>query len=135
MKPIKLVYANAELIAQKLAEVNGKATEHVFTNYWSIVDPLKEAEDLLVASLLPKSAWKGVQLVVSSGKKMPNAYTYKRKATKVLIERKASGWFILEISETSVFQDGGRTDVFLSKAQRKIMHDNVDQQFRSLKEE
>ena len=55
-----------------------------------------------------------------SGARVPNAYGYScRVATRIKIERKTDAWFLIEVSQTQIFQNGGSYSLYLTADQDK----------------
>ena len=110
MKPIRITEANKEAIEAALKEVNGAAKQHAYTGYPEVAFVLRYAEKKL-ASILPKKSRRGAKWTETSGAEVSNAYSKKafepRPATSITLEHRASGWFLVGVYKTHVYQDGG----------------------------
>ena len=106
IKPIKIAESNATAIEAALQEVSGKALDHAYTEFWEINRIVHAAEaacrDLLHVKDIPGAKW-----TETSGGRCPSSYKYKRRATTVTIERRKSGWFLVAVSATEVWKEGG----------------------------
>lgn len=106
IKPIKIDASKATAIEAALKEVNGKAFDHAYTEFWEINCIANTAEDacryLLNVKDIPGAKW-----TETSGVRCANSYKYKRRATTVTIERRKSGWFLVAVSATEVWKEGG----------------------------
>jgi hypothetical protein len=106
IKPIKIAESNATAIEAALKEVNGKALDHAYTEFWEINRIVHAAEaacrDILNVNGIPGAKW-----TETSGGRCANSYKYKRRATTVTIERRKSGWFLVAVSATEVWKEGG----------------------------
>lgn len=134
MKAIKVEEKNADLIEAALAAINGKDTEHCFTSYEKIVDLCKLAEDhLVIITLLDKSHHAGAQVLATSSSKVANAYKSRRIATRVVLVRQASGWYLQDVIRTELFPNqGGEFRVYLTKAQAEKATEAFQKQFQVL---
>jgi len=100
---IKIDPKNCEKIVQALAEVNGRASAHVFEFYSQIARLAETAEKALAEFGVPKISRKGAVYTAESGEKLPSAYKYCAQATSVVIERGASAWYIVEIKRSELY--------------------------------
>ena len=110
MKAIKITEANAEAIESALLAVNGKAREHAYTTLTEIEALARRAEKQLESLGIAKTRRAGARRSDTSGAAMPNAYNKKcriRKATLVRLERRATGWFLVDARSVEVWQQGG----------------------------
>lgn len=103
MKAIKITAENMDAIESALLAVNGKAKEHVFTAAIELLHISDRAEGRLDAIGIPKADRKGARFIQESGEKLPSAYKYAARTTRVVIERRASGWWVIDISESSIY--------------------------------
>lgn len=105
---IKIVEKNAAKIEAALELINGKATAHTYTTFAEVLSQAVLAEHKREKIFLLKKDAAGLQAQAISGDTMPVCYTYGRKATRLKIERNATGaWFVIEIVATSIFPSGG----------------------------
>ena len=123
MKPIKLKRENEQKIDAALATVNGKARTHSYGSMWDLTMVADKADRMLAGYGIPKKQWVGAAVTAVSGDRVPNAYNRKghtRIATKVTLERRATGWFLTEIGRTEIYQEGGSTTLYLTEQQDEI---------------
>lgn len=128
MKPIKIIRKNEESIDKALAKVNDQARAHTYGSMWDLTRLVKNAERQLSDYGIPKKIWKGVSIRSTSGDKVPNAYDRKghtRIATHVIIDRKATGWFLVNVQKTTVWQEGGGTGLHLTAEQDETAVKNL----------
>jgi len=110
--PIKIDLKNCGKIVQALAEVNGRASAHVFESYTQIARLAEVAEKALAEFGVPKSARKGAAYTAESGETLPGAYRYRAQTTFVVIERGASAWYLVKIERSEIYPRQ-RPNVFL----------------------
>jgi hypothetical protein len=104
MKPIKISAENKAAIEDALEEVNGQAWRHCFDRHSEIEDVVKAAERWLTDKL-PKKMWKGAECKMQSGTILAKAYRNSARTTTVRIERRASGWFLIDIQPSVLWPD------------------------------
>lgn len=110
MKPIKITATNEAAIESVLAEVNGRATAHTFTTFSEIDGMAKAAEKRLETLSIPKAMRKSATWLEISGACVTSAYAKKcrtRAATAVQIERRGAEWFLVAVSRTEIYKEGG----------------------------
>jgi len=100
---IKIDAKNCEKIVQALAEVNGRASAHVFEFYSQIARLAETAEKALAELGVPKISRKGAAYTAESGEKLPSAYKYSATTTFVEIERNASAWYLVKIKRSELY--------------------------------
>lgn len=121
MRALKITASNAGAIEALLVAVNGKATAHTFTRYAEVAEVAEVAEARVMALLGAKSAMRGAQMVATSSGPVAALYKHWRKATKIIIERRASGWWLIEAREWSLgYRDGGVRAVRLTAMQDAV---------------
>lgn len=103
MKAIKIISENAEAIEKALAEVNGKSTAHTFTAAIDILHISDRAEGRLDALGIPKAERKGARFIQESGERLPARYQYKARTTRVVIERRASAWWLATVIPDEIY--------------------------------
>ena len=109
-----------------LEAVNGKANQHTFTNLYEINEIVRCAEEKLENLGIAKKDRPGAKVYATSGGAVPKNYKYKRVATDVTLERRASGWFLIRIESTHVYELGGGDDLLsLTAAQDAIAVANL----------
>ena len=119
-KPIKIDRINAQAIEAALAEVNGKSKEHTYTDYRAIAHLADVAELGLNNINVPKKYRAGASYVSTSGDRVSSSYTKNtrtRNATKVQIDRRPSGWYLVSVERAEVFREGGGNTLILTKDQ------------------
>jgi hypothetical protein len=94
MKHIKIAGQNAAAIVAALAVVNKNSVAHTYTTAQQIFDLAAAAEKRLSDLHINKSDRPGAAYASTSGGAVPNAYKYSRIGTSVLLERRASGWWL-----------------------------------------
>jgi len=107
MKAIKIEAKNAAAIESALKAVNGKSEAHAFTTFNEILFMSEEAEDAIDRLKLPKANRAGAAWRETSGTSVPNSYKGKRNGTRVTIERRSGGWYLTEITQVELYQQGG----------------------------
>jgi len=100
---IKIDAKNCEKIVQALAEINGRASAHVFEFYSQIAHLAEVAEKALAEFGVPKISRKGAMYTAESGEKLPSAYKYRAQTTSVVIERGASAWYLVKIERSELY--------------------------------
>lgn len=101
MKAIKINAANVAAIEAALNKTNGRALRHTFTAYEILEDALS-AEFKVIALLGSKKDAVGATVFSRSGDKLPNAYKWARQINTMRIERRASGWWLVELVNDTV---------------------------------
>jgi hypothetical protein len=117
MKATRITEQNQSAIVAILAAVNGKSTAHTFTTYAEIEQIAAQAEKQVVDLVGSQKAAVGAQLKATSGEKVPNAYKYSRDGTQVTIERRASGWFLVDARHATLYASGGASKLTLTAEQ------------------
>jgi len=107
IKATRIADKNRAAIFHILATVNGRATSHTFTTYHEIEQIAAAAEKQVVDLVGSQKAAVGARLQATSGGKVANAYKYARSGTSVTIERRSTGWFLIDASEATLYADGG----------------------------
>ena len=100
---IKIDLKNCGKIVQALAEVNGRASAHVFEAYTQIARLAETAETALAEFGVSKISRKGAAYTAESGEKLPRAYKYCAQTTFVVIERGASAWYLVKIERSEIY--------------------------------
>lgn len=119
-KPIKIILGNFKAIEAALSDVNGNSKEHTYTDYNEIVYLADVAEIGMNKLNIPKKDRSGASYVSISGDRVSSSYTKKtrtRNATKVQIDRRPSGWYLVSVERAEVFQQGGGSTLILTKDQ------------------
>ena len=113
---IAITAANAAKIEAALKVVNRGFVAHTFSTFDQIAREADNAERSLLA-LVNKGDAKGAYYVTISGDAVPNALRYARCGTKVVLDRGAKGWFLVELRATPVDKAGGPKWLVLTPAQ------------------
>ena len=112
---------NQEKVTAALDKVNGQAREHTF-DYSDLCAAVLEAEESRIHQILPRKNWKGMRLALRSGRPVARAYKRERIATRVVLERGARAWFMVDISRARIIpQEGGESWLWLTEEQRDIV--------------
>lgn len=115
MKAIKFNVENNSAIVQALAQANGKASTHTFTEFNTLANSFNAA-----ARGMPKMGGakheKGIKIIVTSGESVKSAYKYSRIGTRVTFEKRASGWFIIDIQSVAIYSTPDRDRYILTPA-------------------
>ena len=115
--PIKIAPANAAKINAVLDTVNGKATSHTVRS-WVVVDSIAtEAEARL--STLPKAERKGATLTHTPAGPWASAYKYACVTTRILIERRSTGWFLVSAERAEVYPRAPQRDVMTISSEQR----------------
>ena len=120
--PIRITEANAAAIEAALKAVNGKAEAHAYTTFGEIDSLAAAAEAKLEALGLPKSSHRcGALWTETSGSAVSNSYAKKafgRAATRVRLQRRPSGWYLVGAVATTIgASGGGKGELILSAEQ------------------
>lgn len=106
MKPIRICIENSNAIEAALKAINGRASVHAYTSMYEI-EQIAIAATAALTSILPVKDHVGAEYASTSGDKMPNAYARKgwapRSCTRIVISRRASGWFLIDIRVEYVY--------------------------------
>ena len=107
---MKIKVTNTEKLRGALAAANGAASAHT-ASAADVAAQAVIAETHLDALGIAKKDRPGAVRDYVSGARVSNAYTRKnwsgRAATRVRLQRGASGWFVTEVERASVGQAGG----------------------------
>ena len=115
--PIKITAANAAKIGAALDAANGKATSHTVRS-WVLVDTIAEAAESRLAAL-PKAQRAGATLAHTPAGPSASAYKYAAQTTRIVLERRATGWFLISAERAEVYPRAQQRDTMtISPAQR-----------------
>jgi hypothetical protein len=117
MKALKIELSNTTAIEAELHSVNGKAKAHSYTDFSEIKAIADKFESKVYALLGNKKAMTGAKIISESGSSVAKSYKGKRVSTIVTIERKSSGWFLIAIGTGYLYNDSGKSELFLTAAQ------------------
>jgi len=104
MQPIRIHEDNAVAIEAALHKANGAALTHTFNCYSDIEAEADLASSRLGELGLPVKLWKGARFRTWSGGRVAKSYKYSRQATMVTLERRATGWFLVDVQQTAVWE-------------------------------
>ena len=100
-----------------LSAVNGMAAAHCYTGADEIEALAKYAENRVEHFGLPKAERPGAKLYAASGSTVLHGYKHGRRATYITLERKSAGWYLVDVQRCTLFKEGGRRSLQLTKAQ------------------
>lgn len=116
MKPIKFAATNTDKINAILDEVNGRASDHTYCNFYDFEadagNMIKKIETILGG----KKYCVGAKFSIESGNSVKSAYRYTRIGTRISLERRASGWFVTGIEREHIWAKGGESKIVLTQA-------------------
>ncbi len=117
MKAIKVVLQNKSRIEDALKSINGSAYDHTYTSYFEIDNLAKNAEICLGCYLGSVSRYAGAVYKCTSGEPVARSYKFTRRATTITLERKSSGWYLVDVEATIIHVNGGKKEIFLTPEQ------------------
>ena len=123
---MKINLNNPDKVEEQLDKVNGRASTHVIGSIYDLLSFAKEAETDL-ATLLPKSAWKGALVLCRPEGPSANSYKYRGVSTTCVLERGARDWFLVRAERDWVYPRSRRfCDITLTGVQGRaaILHLN-----------
>lgn len=117
MKAIKITASNAAAIHAALKAVNGTAIQHAYTEFYELNSLALQAEAKLAQFLNVKDR-AGAAWTETSGAKVDKSYKNPRTATRVRLERKSGGWYLVGATKVTINEAGGGAGILtLTKAQ------------------
>lgn len=119
-KKIKINIDNAQAINAALLAVNGKATAHTYCNAEDVIELAEKAEAEVIGLVGSKKGAVGAHVVFVSGLRVSNGYNYSREATTIAMERKSTGWFLIDIARENIYPEGGYSKIFLTENQHQL---------------
>lgn len=99
-KPIKIIPANFGAIKAELDRVNGRATSFTITGAGDVSYVADQAEKRL--AMLPKADRAGASATYTPDGPSARAYKYGSKSTRIVIERRSAGWYLVAVEEATV---------------------------------
>jgi len=129
MKPIKITETNLVPIQIALNAANGKSTAHTLSRSMDVLTIANDAESRLAALVGVKKMLAGGRATYRSGEALPNAYKYPRHITRLCLERRSSGWFLIEVLSGTEWNSGGGLTLSLSKEQDEVVIKKVRSQY------
>jgi hypothetical protein len=110
MKAIRITPRNTDALEAALKAVNGRAHAHTYILYAELQDVADNAEARAVVTAGSRKNVVGAVVCSTSGKRMPDSYAKRaitRTATRITIERRATGWFLQRVKRVDVGPQGG----------------------------
>jgi hypothetical protein len=133
MKPLHITESKRDRIKQELDAANGSATEHVF--FTSQVFKLAEKAETEILRYVLKKEATGARFQAVSGMPVAKAYSYVRVATEVVLERRSTGWFMVEVRSRKIWPNqGGETELQLTREQDIVAVSNFRARYSVLPE-
>lgn len=133
MKPLHITESKRDRIKQELDAANGSATEHVF--FTSQIFKLAEKAEAEILRYVLKKEAPGARFQAVSGVPVSKAYSYVRAATEVVLERRPTGWFVVEIRSRKIWPNqGGETELQLTREQDIVAVSNFRARYSVLPE-
>lgn len=113
-----------------LDAANGTATAHTYTNAAAVHRLIAKAEQKLADAGIPKGQRLGARFAAQSG---PDSFAkaYQRKsrfynATKVIAERRTSGWYIVDVRRVEAWTShGGWATIHFTDSQERTLKENA----------
>lgn len=128
-KPIKLNAENVNAISAALAAVNGRAHQHTFCAA-DVINLANQGEVKVISLVGSKKGAVGARICALSGKQVSSSYNNTRQATRIMIERKSAGWFLIDCESESIHRDGGYLSLFLTEKQHELAVNVLKKQYR-----
>ena len=116
MKSIKFTESNADKINTILAEVNGRAGDHVYRSYEDLAADAGNVIKKIETILGGKKYCVGAKFSVESGNSVKSAYRYTRIGTRISLECRATGWFVTNMQRVDIWAKGGESQIELTPA-------------------
>ena len=134
MKAIKVTTENHPAISSALLACSGKATAHTYTAASEIAAIADAAERNLIDLLGAKKFAIGAVVSATSGKAVSNAYCRRsfgpRVATRIVLERRSTGWFLTLVVRDDIYQSGGGSTLTLTAGQDERAVKVLREQYR-----
>ncbi|OWY10300.1 hypothetical protein DEM26_18610 [Thioclava sp. NG1] len=99
---MRINITNTAKIEAEFASVNGKARAFTLTEAQALRAFAEDAEKQL-GKVLPKSAWKGARVTCRPAGPSASSYSYGAKSTECILERGATGWFLVACTTAQVY--------------------------------
>lgn len=133
MKAIKIEAKNKAAIESALKAVNGKSDAHAYTTMEEVVCVANDYEKKVVKLVGAKARAVGAIAYSESGGSVPDAYKYSRHGTSLKIERRSTGWFLVDVKQVEIYKDGGRDRLFLTAEQDAAAIDELRKAYSIIK--
>jgi hypothetical protein len=98
---------NTAAIDAALTAANGRASTHTYHSAFTVRCIAEAAEKRLEKIGVPKAIRAGATVTALSGDKLPNAYQFTPIRTRIILTRRATGWFLTEIETTKFGAEPG----------------------------
>ncbi len=119
---LKVCQENKAAIDAALKSANGKAKTHTYTEFDDIESIANRYEKIVAELVGAKSRAVGAKVSDQSGAELPNAYKYRREVTVVTLERRSTGWFLINAACVTGYKDAGKSHLYLTPAQDEAAH-------------
>lgn len=117
MKAIKINEENKMKIENALKAVNGRSEAHAYTQASEIEAIAERAENELTCLVYKKDA-AGAEYVSISGDAVSASYRGMRNGTKIVIQRRSTGWYLIDAEAVLLYaQGGGKNRLYLTERQ------------------
>jgi hypothetical protein len=120
---IKVCPKNAQKIEDALLKTNGGARAYTITTFDKVEALAAQFELRLENAFLPLRYRAGAKAVVVSGGKVSNSYEFRRQATKIVLIRKSSAWYLNKIEVEKIYVEGGSKSLTLTEEQKLLAID------------
>lgn len=111
---LKIDPTNTQAIEAALAKINGTALQHTFNRYAEVAAVADQAEAMLDGLSLKKSSRRGAAIKAVSGASVPLSYSWARQGTRIVLERRATAWYLIDLAPAKLYQRGGRQELRLT---------------------
>ena len=118
---IKITDRNCAKIQTALDAVNGRASDHTYRDYADLAALVADAETRRENLRLSKHEARGMQVHCVSGNRVPRAYKWSRKATRVKLTYCATGWCLTDLGSTTIYGEGGEIRTILTPALDRVV--------------
>lgn len=89
----QLVTDRLSHLQDALQEVQGRLAHGV--SPFDIIEAIRDAEARLYRLSIPKSMHRGIRIIVNSDEKKTRSYKYSYECVEVMLERRASAWYLV----------------------------------------
>ena len=100
MESLNIKVSNVEKLAQMLTETQKGITSQRNLTSEDVVAAVSKADEKLTALGIPKKLHKGAVLVVSPYFRLPSSYKYPASYSRVVLDRRSTGWFVRTAGRT-----------------------------------
>lgn len=113
---IKFSIKNETKINALLDSVNGKAAGHTYTTYADFVVDAQNVILKIETLLGGKKYCIGSKFSIESGGAVSSGYKYARAITRLVFERRASGWFVTRFERAYIYIKAGSSTIIFKQA-------------------